>query len=311
MLEINKYNSSKKKEWNDFLNLSKNGTFLLDRNFLEYHSDRFIDFSLMFYNNKILVALLPLNIDKSNVISHGGLTYGGLIVSRNVSSVLVLEIFDKLLLFLKHNKLKKFTYKSIPHIYHKIPSEEESYSLFINNFNLIKRDISSSINMRKSKIKGKKMTGYRKGIKLGLKIIETSDCSSIVDIINVNLNKKYNTDAVHTSSELNSLKNNFKNEIKFLNLDIDSKIEGGAILFLTNNVVHAQYVTTSDKAKKNRGLDFIICFIYEKYCNEFEWFDFGISTEKNGRVLNKNLIKSKEEFGLSGICYDTYELNIK
>ena len=65
------------------------------------------------------------------------------------------------------------------------------------------------------------------------------------------------------------------------------------------------------KQKKNRGLDFIVSSIYKKYCNYFEWFDFGISTEKNGTVLNQNLIKSKEEYGLSGICYDTYELNIK
>lgn len=306
-----KYTTSKKKEWNNFLVDSKNGTFLLNRDFIEYHSDRFTDFSLMVYKDDKLVALLPLNIDKNKFISHGGLTYGGFIINKNISTTLMLEIFKEFIDFSKSNRIEKILYKSIPHIYHKIPSEEESYCLFVNDFNLIKRDISSCINMRKSKIKGKKMTGYRKGIKLGLKIIETSDCSSIVDIINVNLNKKYNTDAVHTSSELNSLKNNFKNEIKFLNLDIDGKIEGGAILFLTNNVVHAQYVATSDKAKKNRGLDFIICFIYEKYCNEFEWFDFGISTEKNGRFLNKNLIKSKEEFGLSGICYDTYELNIK
>ena len=115
---------------------------------------------------------------------------------------------------------------------------------------------------------------------------------------------------MHTSDELNSLKLNFKNEIKFLNLEMNNEIEGGAILFLANDVVHAQYVTTSKKAKQNRAIDFIIGYIHEQFRTEFKWFDFGISTEKNGLILNKNLIKSKEEFGLSGICYDTYELNI-
>lgn len=309
-MEIIKYNSSKRKEWNDFLNSSKNGTFLLNRDFIEYHSDRFIDYSLMFYNKKTLVALLPLNIDENNLFSHGGLTYGGFIVSRNITTVLMLDIFEKLLSFLKVNKIKKLVFKSIPHIYHKIPSEEESYCLFRYNFSLLKREISSTINMKTTNIRGKKMNGYRKAIKLGLKINETSDCSSIITIVNSNLNEKYNTKAVHTADELNSLKLNFKNEIKFLNLEMNNEIEGGAILFLANDVVHAQYVTTSKKAKQNRAIDFIIGYIHEQFRTEFKWFDFGISTEKNGLILNKNLIKSKEEFGLSGICYDTYELNI-
>ena len=310
MLEIIKYDSSKRKEWNNFLKLSKNGTFLLDRNFLEYHSERFIDCSLMFYSRQTLIALLPLNVDDDNLFSHGGLTYGGFIVGRNITTSLMLDIFDELLNFLKINKIKKLVHKPIPHIYHKTPSEEEIYCLFRYKFLLVKRDISSTINMKTTNIRGKKLNGYRKAVQLGLKINETSDCSSIIKIINSNLNEKYNTNAVHTADELNSLKLDFKNEIKFFNLEMGDKIEGGAILFLANNVVHAQYVATSSKAKKNRALDFMICHIYEQFKPEFQWFDFGISTEQNGLVLNKNLIKSKEEFGLSGICYDTYELNI-
>ena len=309
-MEIFKYNASKRKEWNDFLKLSKNGTFLLNRNFLEYHSEKFKDYSLMFYNNKTLVALLPLNINDNNLFSHGGLTYGGFIVSRNITTILMLDIFEKLISFLKESKIKKLVYKSIPHIYHKIPSEEESYCLFRYKFSLLKREISSSINMKTTNISGKKINGYRRGAKLGLKINETSDCSLIIKIINYTLNEKYNTKAVHTADELNFLKLKFKNEIKFLNLEINNEIEGGAILFLANDVVHAQYVTTSKKAKQSRGLDFIVCYIHEQFRTQFKWFDFGISTEKNGLILNKNLIKSKEEFGLSGICYDTYELNI-
>ncbi|MDG1798433.1 MAG: hypothetical protein P8H35_07685, partial [Flavobacteriales bacterium] len=124
------------------------------------------------------------------------------------------------------------------------------------------------------------------------------------------LEKTCNTNAVHSADEMNSLKKKFNEEIKFFNLIIDNKIEGGAILFIANNVVHAQYISSSAKAKKKRALDFIICFICEHYKNKLEWFDFVISTENNGKNLNFNLIKSKEEFGLSAICYDTYELNI-
>ena len=311
MIETNRYSEKFSSQWNDFVCQSKNATFLFNRSYMDYHSDRFEDYSLIFKKQNKIIALLPASLNNNIIYSHEGLTYGGIIVGKNMTTALMLQIFSNLLLYLKTIKANKIVYKSIPHIYHKIPSEEENYCLFRYNFSLLKREISSTINIRTTKIRAKKLNGYRKAVKLGLKIIETSDCNSIIKIINHKLNKKYKTNAVHSADELNTLKNKFKKEIKFFNLVIENKIEGGAILFLANNVVHAQYIGTSKKAKKNRALDFIICSIYEQFKNELEWFDYGISTEKNGRILNLNLIKSKEEFGLSGLCYDTYELNIK
>ena len=43
---------------------------------------------------------------------------------------------------------------------------------------------------------------------------------------------------------------------------------------------------------------------------DFKYFDFGISTEHNGRLLNEGLIYQKEGFGGRGICYDTYEYTL-
>ena len=43
---------------------------------MEYHSDRFQDFSLIIYNDKgNIMALLPASIDGDTVMSHGGLTF--------------------------------------------------------------------------------------------------------------------------------------------------------------------------------------------------------------------------------------------
>ena len=90
----------------------------------------------------------------------------------------------------------------------------------------------------------------------------------------------------------------------------DKDTVGGAILYIDNNVVHAQYLATTDEAKMKRGLDFMMVSFIDKYKDQYEWFDFGISTENNGRTLNTGLIKSKEEFNLSSICYDFYELGL-
>lgn len=55
-------------EWNGFVARSKNGTFLFDRRYMDYHSDRFEDYSLMFYREGRLYALMPANRDRKSVV---------------------------------------------------------------------------------------------------------------------------------------------------------------------------------------------------------------------------------------------------
>lgn len=55
-MKIEIYKSGLKAEWDGFVRNSKNGTFLFYRDFIEYHGDRFGDYSLMFYDGGSLVA---------------------------------------------------------------------------------------------------------------------------------------------------------------------------------------------------------------------------------------------------------------
>ena len=93
-----KYTPEHATEWNEFIRSSKNGTFLLDRNYMDYHSDRFEDCSVMFIEKERIFAVFPANInrDKGIVYSHQGLTYGGLIMGREINTTRVLEAFSTL-----------------------------------------------------------------------------------------------------------------------------------------------------------------------------------------------------------------------
>lgn len=306
---IKKYDKKNYSDWNNFLKNSKNGTFLFNRNYMEYHSDRFTDNSLMVYNSKnILIALFPANKHDTELRSHGGLTYGGFITDARMKTEKMMFVFESFINYLKREKIKKIVYKSIPHIYHKVPSEEDLYALFRFGFKLSRRDVSSTINMRTTEVKGQKKNGAKKAANLGMRILETNNSKNIFEIINKNLLEKYNITAVHSFLEMNSLKDKFKKNIQMYELILNDDVVGGAILYIDNNVVHAQYVTTTHEAKKNRGLDFMLVSIIDKYKEQYEWFDFGVSTENNGKILNTGLIKSKEEFNLSSVCYDFYEL---
>lgn len=61
MFEVRPYSNDNAAEWNAFIAGSKQGTFLLDRGYMDYHRDRFDDFSLMVYFKSKLFALLPAN----------------------------------------------------------------------------------------------------------------------------------------------------------------------------------------------------------------------------------------------------------
>ena len=64
MIEVNIYQKKLKTHWDKFIDNASNSTFLFKRDFIEYHNDRFKDFSLLFYKNEKLIAVLPANISK-------------------------------------------------------------------------------------------------------------------------------------------------------------------------------------------------------------------------------------------------------
>ena len=138
------YEPKYKAQWDEFVRQSKNGVFLFHRDYLEYHADRFSDFSLLFFQGSQLIAVMPANQTDDAVVSHGGLTFGGIISGTAMTTTLMLETFAALVRELRARGIKKLVYKAIPHIYHLLPAEEDLYALFVHNARLVRRDVSST-----------------------------------------------------------------------------------------------------------------------------------------------------------------------
>ncbi len=310
-LQLIKYDPSYKKLWNSFVSESHNGTFLFSRDYMDYHSDRFFDHSYLVFENEDLVALIPANsTDDGTLNSHGGLTYGGLVHNHKIKATLILNVFDLLIKTLRNLGFIQIIYKCIPHIYHTRPSEEDLYALFFYGFKLFRRDISSAVNLSTTSIPGKKRNRYKKAIKENLVIKETIDSKNLIEIIQINLSAKYGIMPVHTFIELNLLKKSFPSNIKFFEVYLKEELLGGTILYISKNVVHVQYMTANQEGFRNRIFDYLFTYLFDFYGQTHQWFDFGISTEKNGSFLNTGLISQKEGFNATGICYDFYKLDL-
>jgi hypothetical protein len=307
-IHIKRYNPSDSPIWNTFVDNAKNGTFLFERAYMDYHAHRFEDFSLMVFEREKLVAVLPANREEKTLYSHQGLTYGSLLISTDVSQRLVLAIFNELKSFLKPLGFEKIYYKLVPAIYHKYPCEEDLYALFRHDARLVARGCSSTICIQKPNASSRLKRISKRSEKYNLRYEEHSYVNAFWHIIEENRMRKRNVLPVHSQEEINLLQSLFPQNIRSVAVYSGDKIMAGGVVYLVNDVAHLQYASASPEGEKIHAGDFLYdCFI-RKLFPDYRYFDFGISTEKNGQILNEGLIAHKEEFGGHTVVYDHYEI---
>ncbi len=310
-ITVEQYKHEYKNKWDQFIGNSKNGTFLFYRDYMEYHADRFKDFSLMFFKKDKLVAVMPANIDNDVVISHGGLTYGGIVSDENMKASLMLEIFEALKEYLKAHGVNKLVYKVIPHIYHSLPAEEDLYALFRYGAKLVRRDIASTIFLdEKLDFYKQKRKDIKRCIKSGLEVKRDHDFEGFMAVKEYDLVKKYGIKPVHSADEIKLLESRFPDNIKLFTVRENGEILAGRIVYENKHVVHGQYHSSTDRGKKLKASSILVDYLINDYFKEKKYFDLGISTEENGNYLNEGLIRFKEEFGARGIAYDFYEMDL-
>ena len=203
MIEIKRYTPKDAAEWNNFVWKSRQGTFLFDRNYMDYHQDRFHDHSLMFYYKGRLYAILPANEtadeDKKILYSHQGLTYGGLLTCSKVTAEVCIDIFQALKDYLLQNDFQLCIYKAMPWIYQSIPSEEDLYALsYIGKAKLIAREISTTIFLNAPlRFSEQRRRGIKKAVSHGLSVGFTKfpkDITDFWDLLDKNLWQRHNTE---------------------------------------------------------------------------------------------------------------------
>lgn len=312
MIEILKYSREMKREWDDFIDRSKNGTFLLKHDYMDYHSDRFDDHSLLFMKGNSIQAVMPACRVGDSLISHAGLTYGGFIMSRKVTTEETLRCFLMLKDLLHSEGFRELRYKPVPHIYHAIPAEEDLYALFRLNAGLIVRNVSATIYMPDRPVFRKdRNAGVRKALAQDIEVSESEDYASFWRILQDNLAAKYGAAPVHSLDEIQSLAKKFPENIRlFLASYPDGTAAGGTVIFINRDVAHTQYISATPDGKRDGAIDLIFNKLIKETFAGCRYFDFGTSNEDGGRVLNESLICHKEGFGARAVCYDTFSIEI-
>lgn len=307
------YKSIKKNEWDSFVTTAKNGHFMFYRDYMDYHADRFIDHSLMFYDDKEnLIAVLPANIKEAILYSHQGLTFGGLLLNNKSTTEKVYDLFTAAIRFLKEEgNVNSIIYKRMPDFYNAHPSQEDLYALFLLGSSVIRRDVSSLIDVANplSYSKGRKWS-VNKAKKELISVNEETTYVDMWALLSQVLIAQHGTKPVHSLEEIELLHINFPNNIKCYTARLNGELVAGTVIYETETVVHTQYLANSEKGRELGALDLVIDHLIKNIYKDKKYFDFGISTEDNGRTLNKGLIAQKEGFGARAFVHEFYEIKI-
>jgi hypothetical protein len=304
------YQESDYNAWNSFIGQAKNATFLFHRDFMEYHKDRFEDYSMIVSDGEKWVAVLPANVVGNEVLSHQGLSYGGLVYNEKLKLAAVIAIFKSVLSFLNENKIKKLQIKLLPSIYHQKPAEELHYALFLVNAQLVRRDTLSVLDLsQQNNLSKLRKRSIKKGISNDFVINEVDDFTDFWnEILIPNLAQKHQAKPVHSLEEITKLKVFFSANIRQFNVYQNGIIMAGTTIFESQNVAHCQYISGREDKNELGGLDVLFQQLISETFKNKRFFDFGISNENQGRKLNEGLSYWKESFGSSTIAHDFHEV---
>lgn len=304
---VQKYSSEKCQLWNEFVAHAKNATFLFHRDFMEYHRDRFEDFSLLIFDEENnLQALLPANRNGDVLYSHKGLTYGGLIFKENHNPIFTSKIVDSLLLFLKSESFSAIHIKIIPTIYNRSNTQEFDCYLHQIGAELLNREMNLVIDLRNEwKLSKSKFKHFKKA-EPKLEMTEEEDFSLFWnDVLIPRLSEKYDAIPVHSLEEIQKLKQKFSSNILQFSAYHEDEIVAGITVFKFDNVVKSQYGATTRKGEKLRALDFLFISLIQKFKSEGNYF-FDMGTVTN----NEGLLTQKIELGCDVFNNDFYLIKL-
>lgn len=314
MIRVERYSERKAEEWDAFVRNSKNGTFLFQRGYMDYHADRFEDHSLMFYEDNKILALLPAHEREHSLYSHFGLSYGGFVMNLECTAINVIEIFRVLKQYLYDNAFTTLFYKRMPWCYHTLPSEEDLYAMSIvfADVRLFKRDLATLIiQNNKPRWRKDRRRALKRAQANGVIVNEQNDFSEFWQLLVNHLADRHSAKPVHSLEEIMLLKSRFPENIKLYEARQNGKLLGGLVVYITQQVLRGQYSSTTPEGRALGAMEAIKDYLLNSGSLDYQYFDFGTSAADSETHLNESLILQKEGFGGRGIVYDTYMINLE
>ncbi|MBK9735173.1 MAG: hypothetical protein IPO92_09490 [Saprospiraceae bacterium] len=301
-MNVVRYHSELKDDWDKFVRNSNTPLFIFERTFIEYHGDRYLDHSLLVYKNGLLVAVQPACEIDFQLISHRGLPFSDVITKLRKEWFDIDDIINAILNYCRIKNIKKIEITLCPNMYKNVSSEETTYFLRKNDFVFCNQKLSAIISLKdivesKLNLKVSKVFFQKSEI-----VFNSNDFESFNNMISNNLNQKYQSKPVHSLNELVYLKEKFSDQIDLVLAKSNNVIVGAVLLFKLGQVIKCQYLTST----VNNASDFMISQIILKYRKDYFYFDLGTSNSIGENEINLKNLAFKCKLGGKAMCIDKY-----
>ncbi len=314
MITVEQYSAHMAQRWDEAVSSSRNGTFLHLRGYMDYHSDRFADFSLMASDEGRVVAVMPACREGNTLYSHRGLTFGGwLMAMRHFDVTTMMEVWTAATALLRDKGIKHIVYKPVPYIYHRYPAQDDLYAIFRAGGALVESNISSVVDLDAPLPfdRGNKRN-VNVALRSGVEVAQSSDWKGYWAMLDSLLMEKYGKHPVHSLEEIVLLQSRFPENIRLYTASAGDELLAGVVMYCSGSeVAHCQYIASTERGRDVKALTLLFNNLIEEMSLEgFRYFDFGTSNEDGGNYLNSGLVQQKCRMGGRGVVYNTYNIDL-
>lgn len=318
-LEIRRYDAAQRTSWDALVRASRNGVFLFERDYLEYHADRFDDASLVVWRDGEPAALLPAHrvegADGPLLVSHGGLTFGGLVLRSDLGARDTLDIVDALLPALRGQGWRALRVRPVPHIFHRLPSEDALHALLRHGARIVRTDLAHTVDLaRRPPLAGGRRNALARARRAGVQVRRSDDWAAAWPLVEAVLGARHGTRPAHSLPEIQALARCFDRialHAAFADASAAPRPLAVVVTYAYDGVLHTQYMAASDEGREVGALDAVIASLLDDAPAGTRWLSFGASTHDEGRQLNAGLAAQKEMFGARPTILTTLELDLQ
>ena len=309
-LTIERYEPTARAIWDEVVRTARARHFMFERAYMDYHGDRFADASWFVLLDDRPIAVMPASRHGGEVVSHGGLTFGGLLSGPELTTVRAVAALEEITSALQADGVRRLVYKPMPHLYHLAPAEEDLYALYIAGSRLFSREVTAAVGPGpRPMYSAERQRAVHRSGRGSLEVGESDRIDEFCALLREVLSERHGIEPVHSAAEMRLLASRFPGRIRLFVATQANEIVAGTLIFQTPAVAHAQYIAVGRRGRELCALDAIFHHLLVDVFEDDLWFDFGISNGRDGR-LNEGLIRNKEGYGARALVHDQYVLEL-
>ena len=316
---VERYRSEHAPVWEAAVVASGNGPFLLRRSYLDYHADRFEDFSWLIWRGDVLRALFvagrgwaAAGAAQDLLVAHPGLPYGGLVYALPLTYQELGGIMTELRAAWRAAGFRQLLIRPVPRAFCRRPSDALAYWLHEQGAGLSQRGLNSVIDLTLPLRAGKsRRNNLRLARRHGLAVDASQDYAAFWAILTENLARRHGARPVHMLAEITYLQQHNPAHISLYVARIGPEMVAGVVLYhdAGQGFAHTQYIASSALGQQTGAVDAVLAYVTE-WCAAAGYQRLSLGTSMPGGVLSAGLLSQKEGAGAVGEVQDTYLLEL-